>query len=500
MLVKSVKMMGQRKVFRLTLIPPNLRSITSRNANYLVKNITQKVPRPKRKLLANRIILALHQFKNTGNIEQTSNILSYQAEIDLGSLEASYTMVNTFIWAVPILGFLGTVIGIGSAIGGFSGIIEEAVEIEAIKGALKVVTSGLATAFDTTLLGLISAMILMFISTPLRKMEEEFLTSIETFSIENLLNRMKGKIGAAVEEEEGEVITDRDTALKFKRIVEDAVDNCIKSLEGSFVSWKDGFSEVLDRMTSQTQELSEGFSSINPVVGTFQEIMNSFTTNMTKVSGEQNTIMETFSQEIRSVQPMVGELKSLTGNLAEERRLFLEQVDNWIASFDKSGQEILGKIENHNQQQYQSIQSIVQNLEQQRLTFDDGIGKWIQDFDSVGKNMFQATESTLQKIEEISDLFSGISSKYEETIRELSNTSNQLSASNETFRQTKDEITKLTDNQEQLMLMFNKSFEQQVTSDTLFRDTLVGIKNGLEAMYSPLEVLSRPKKISLVEE
>jgi len=601
LLIKGIKMSAQNKAFKLNLIPPNLQSITGRNVSRLIKNITLKVPRPQSKALAYRTILGLHQFKNTGSVEQVSNILSYQAEIDLGAMEASYTMVNTYIWAVPILGFLGTVIGIGTAIGGFSGVIQEAVELEAIKGALQVVTGGLATAFDTTLLGLVAAIILMFIATPLRKREEEFLSSVETFTIENLLNMMKGK-GTAGAEDESEAITSKSMAEKFKRIVENAFKGCLNDLETSFVSWKEGFSRVMERMTSQTKDISEQFTAINPVVGAFQEIMHSFTDNITKLSGDQNEMMQAFTSEIKSVQPLVSNLKTLSANLAEERKIFLDQVDSWITNFDqvgeksvgqmrelftsleedrrtflttlgeernqfnsrtqewmdnfsqsgqeiinrfdqngqeifnrfdqsgkeiisrfdqngqeiisrfdqsgqeifnridKNGQELVDKLEEQNQQQNQEIQSLVQRLEQQHQTFEEKVGNWLENFDSIGKNMFSATETTLQKIDDISDLFTGISAKYEESIRELSNTSERLKTSNNGLRETQDEISKLIENQEHLMGMFNKSFEQQVTSDTIFRETLVGIKDGLEAMYPPLDILSRPRKVRLIEE
>lgn len=586
LLIKAVKMISQRSVFQKNLIPASLQIITSRNANNLIKNISVKVPRPKTKILANRIILALHQYKNTGSIEQASNILSYQAEIDLGALDASYTMVNTFIWAVPILGFLGTVIGIGSAIGGFTLVIEQAVEIEAIKGALQVVTGGLATAFDTTLLGLCSAMVLMFISSPLRKLEEEFLSSIEIFAIDNILNRMRGKSGVSVGEDQ-EVITDKNTANKFKRIVENAVEKCLKDLESSFVSWKEGFSEVLGQMTSQTKDITEQLSGVNPIIGTFQEIMGSFTTSITDLSRNQSQMIETFSEEIKQVQPLVGNLKTISTSLAEERKIFLNQVDTWISNFDKlgektvgqmrelfsgleeerrnfltslgeernvfnnrsqewisnfnkngekffaelkeehrvftislgeernafndrsqewisnfykNGEEFFAKLDSHNSQQYQSIQTIIHGLEQQSKAFDEGIGKWIKDFDTVGKDMFSATESTLQKIDGISEVFTDISNKYEETIRELKSTNNQLLTSGDTFKQAQEGLGNLINNQEQLMSLFNKSFEQQVTSDSLFKETLVGIKDGLENLGPSLATLAKPRKVRLIEE
>ena len=57
-------------------------------------------------------------------------------------LHESYSLVRTITWAVPILGFLGTVVGITMAIAN--------VTPEQLDTSLGEVTDGLAVAFDTT--------------------------------------------------------------------------------------------------------------------------------------------------------------------------------------------------------------------------------------------------------------------------------------------------------------------------------------------------------------
>ncbi|QIK37072.1 MotA/TolQ/ExbB proton channel family protein [Caldichromatium japonicum] len=69
------------------------------------------------------------------------------------------------IWVLPMLGFIGTVIGISQAIGGLS----QGAEGMAAGGAgLKSVLGGLAFAFDTTLVGLVCVIPLALIQTVLR--------------------------------------------------------------------------------------------------------------------------------------------------------------------------------------------------------------------------------------------------------------------------------------------------------------------------------------------
>ena len=84
----------------------------------------------------------------------------------------SYSLLNGFLWAIPVLGFIGTVLGLGNAIGAFGGAIATAsTDMDALKGELTKVTEGLKTAFDTTLLGLLGSMVVQIVVT-FRKRQE----------------------------------------------------------------------------------------------------------------------------------------------------------------------------------------------------------------------------------------------------------------------------------------------------------------------------------------
>ena len=67
----------------------------------------------------------------------------------------------------------------------------EAGEISQITTALKGVTSGLATAFDTTLVALVAALWIQLQMTVLKKHEEEFLDAAMEFGIRNVVGRLR---------------------------------------------------------------------------------------------------------------------------------------------------------------------------------------------------------------------------------------------------------------------------------------------------------------------
>ena len=89
-------------------------------------------------------------------------------------METSYTSIRGLVWAIPILGFIGTVSGLSYAIGGFGRVLSQTDDPSQLIEALKGVTGGLATAFETTLLALVAALLVQMAITFQKKREEEF--------------------------------------------------------------------------------------------------------------------------------------------------------------------------------------------------------------------------------------------------------------------------------------------------------------------------------------
>ena len=112
---------------------------------------------PRHFVLFNRIVVALSNLRNIGRVADVDDILRSQAEQDEAAMETSYSLVQGFVWAIPVLGFIGTVLGLSSAIGGFSQVLTAADDISSITTSLRGVTAGLSVAFETTLIALVAA-------------------------------------------------------------------------------------------------------------------------------------------------------------------------------------------------------------------------------------------------------------------------------------------------------------------------------------------------------
>jgi biopolymer transport protein ExbB/TolQ len=115
--------------------------------------------------------------------------LRYLADLASDRLLQSYSLIRTVTWAVPIMGFLGTVVGITMAIAN--------VTPEQLDSSLPEVTAGLAVAFDTTAQALGMSMILVFGTFLIERGEQNNLNEIEQFGIDQLVPSLTTETAAA---------------------------------------------------------------------------------------------------------------------------------------------------------------------------------------------------------------------------------------------------------------------------------------------------------------
>ena len=146
---------------------------------------------PRHFVLYNRIVIALSNLKNLRRVSDVDEILNSQAAHDESAMETSYSLLNGFVWAIPVLGFIGTVLGLSEAIGEFGSVLQGTDQLSEIKQSLEGVASGLATAFETTLEALVAALLIQLILTFLKKSEEEFLDACSDYCLRHVVNNLR---------------------------------------------------------------------------------------------------------------------------------------------------------------------------------------------------------------------------------------------------------------------------------------------------------------------
>jgi biopolymer transport protein ExbB/TolQ len=190
--VKSRKIALQRRALAIGVVPTSHDFVlSSASVDAVIENIYQAVDDPKHFILFNRIVIALSNLRNLGRVSDVDDILHSQASNDEAAMDTSYLLVASFVWAIPVLGFIGTVVGLSRAIGAFGDVVSSASDVSQITGALKPVVAGLSTAFETTLEALVGALVVQLFMIYLKKSEEEFLESCSDYCIRNVVNRLR---------------------------------------------------------------------------------------------------------------------------------------------------------------------------------------------------------------------------------------------------------------------------------------------------------------------
>lgn len=190
--IKWRKVTLQRRALEIIVVPTNHDFILgAANVDMISDRLFAVVDDPRHFVLFNRIAIALSNLRNLGRVTDVDDILKSQAAQDESSLDTSYSLVRGIVWAIPVLGFIGTVVGLSEAIGDFGNVLEAADDIGQIKMSLKAVTSGLSKAFETTLQGLVAALAIQMALTFLKKSEEEFLDQCSQYCTKHIVSRLR---------------------------------------------------------------------------------------------------------------------------------------------------------------------------------------------------------------------------------------------------------------------------------------------------------------------
>ena len=202
---KYVRLRRRLRVLDFDLLPRQIgREITPENVSEFIDYLSRLPGRLSDDFLFQRIRRSLEHFQAKFNVAETVDQLRLNGERDEGIVESSYTMLRVFIWAIPILGFIGTVLGIGASVSGFSEAVSAAANLDVMKNAIGMVTSGLGVAFDTTLLALVMSIFIMVPTSSLQKTEEDYLARVDDYCQRHLVARLfdeKAAQGAAESDE-----------------------------------------------------------------------------------------------------------------------------------------------------------------------------------------------------------------------------------------------------------------------------------------------------------
>ncbi len=113
---------------------------------------------------------ALKRFGETENVQDAATAVHDYCESEAARLDSELALIRFSVWAIPAVGFVGTVRGIGEALAGAQ---------TALKGDTGPVTSGLGIAFNSTFVALVISIILMYVIHELQLRQERLVLDTE---------------------------------------------------------------------------------------------------------------------------------------------------------------------------------------------------------------------------------------------------------------------------------------------------------------------------------
>ena len=180
---KTVNILNERKLLDVDLVPvaEGMR-ILPEDTREFARQVQALPDENKRMLLPRALLNALQRFSSTRNIQDVSSSTHTICESEADMLESELSMIRYISWAIPSIGFIGTVRGIGEAL---------AQADKAVQGDIAGVTQSLGVAFNSTFIALLISIFLMFLVHQLQLVQERLVFDSENYCDEKVIRHLK---------------------------------------------------------------------------------------------------------------------------------------------------------------------------------------------------------------------------------------------------------------------------------------------------------------------
>ncbi|MCU7960045.1 MAG: MotA/TolQ/ExbB proton channel family protein [gamma proteobacterium symbiont of Bathyaustriella thionipta] len=183
MAFKARMVYHERRMLHLKLIDlPEGTRILQGDIKPLRRKLQSLDNQDEQRLLPSVLQYALRRFETTQSIAETSLVVKNTVENEGERLDAELSMIRYIAWAIPSIGFIGTVRGIGLALGQAH---------QAVEGDITGVTHSLGTAFNSTLVALLLSILLMFVVHQLQLAQERLILDVENYGDRYLIANLK---------------------------------------------------------------------------------------------------------------------------------------------------------------------------------------------------------------------------------------------------------------------------------------------------------------------
>lgn len=178
LLLRGLNLLGQQLIISSLALPESeaqWKQSDQEQATELLEHTESWSPRVLSSYLGARLVSLLEKVQSSGSVIALGDEMKYASERDADRQYEGASLVRIIIWATPMLGFLGTVMGITQALGDLAG---QQLGND-LNAAMQGLFGGLYVAFDTTAVALTLSIVLMFCQFMSDQLESQLLLDVD---------------------------------------------------------------------------------------------------------------------------------------------------------------------------------------------------------------------------------------------------------------------------------------------------------------------------------
>jgi biopolymer transport protein ExbB/TolQ len=446
-ILKLIKLQKEFKILKRFWIPDTI-LFDDPEAKEIVN--LQKTLAKEPYLIAIRCSRVIGAYIQSGNRKPAADLALDDSSFYISASESSYTFPRILIWAIPLLGFIGTVFGISEAVNGFSNLLDKVADVEQIKEGIGTVTTGLAIAFDTTLLALLLSVAVMIPLVLIERFETRLLLGIDIFINDQLLPRFKEQ------RDLDEKTIDRAIDKAFKEhlpkpeiLIEPArayAEKAAASLAQNFVAQVSKLQEVSHRLIEQ--------------IGQVNELAIIDRQSYTNALEKQQATNQNFIEEIHGIINVVNATHSES-----------------LAKQQETHQNLIGEV----REIFNTVQTThLESLDKQKQTHQNLIAEIRGLIETVKVTHINISKGFVNQTQQISQQLDRASTILESRIASLEEATVQIA-----------EIAKLQQSIEEILSSLEKT--------QVINQSLLEVRESLMQLKPALEKMSKPRMITFVD-
>lgn len=184
LIYKSIALSRDRKLLEADVlhVPEGMR-VLPQDAREYSRQLEQLGAEQRGLLLPRALTAGLNRFGATHSVQDAATAAREVCESESARLDSENAMLRYTAWAIPAIGFIGTVRGIGDAL---------STAHRAMSGDISGVTEGLGITFNATLIALLLSILVMFVLHQLQLAQERFVLNTESYIDSRLIRHLRG--------------------------------------------------------------------------------------------------------------------------------------------------------------------------------------------------------------------------------------------------------------------------------------------------------------------